>query len=124
MCVPDEYSGKGVCISGHCWDNKKEKVFYLIGRKIGFLFVLFCFKHDKRLRLSLSFQTSWPRVDEDDQMVIREAGEQRHPPLALHWGQGGWTRGLCMAMPVWQLTVSCAHPSSHGHPFQLWSHLS
>lgn len=49
MCVPDEYSGKGVCISGHCWDNKKEKVFYLIGRKIGFLFVLFCFKHDKRL---------------------------------------------------------------------------
>lgn len=40
MCVPDEYSGKGVCISGHCWDNKKEKVFYLIGRKIGFLFVL------------------------------------------------------------------------------------
>lgn len=41
MCVPDEYSGKGVCTSGHWWDNKKEKVFYLIGRKIGFLF--FCF---------------------------------------------------------------------------------
>lgn len=46
------------------------------------MFVLFCVKHDKRLlRLSLtvrSFQTSWPRVDEDDHTVIREAGEQRH----------------------------------------------
>lgn len=41
MCVPDDYSGKGVCTAGHCWDDKKEKVFYLIGRRIGFLFVCF-----------------------------------------------------------------------------------
>lgn len=41
MCVPDEYSGKG-CTLGHSWDNEKENVVYLIGRKIGLLFV-FCF---------------------------------------------------------------------------------
>lgn len=42
--------GRG-CTLGHSWDNEKENVVYLIGRKIGllFVFVLFCFKHDKRL---------------------------------------------------------------------------
>lgn len=111
--------GRGYALQGIAGITRRKRCF--IGRKIGLLFV-FClvlsmtrdsqaFTHCEES----SFQTSWPRVQEDDQMVIRGAGEQRHLSLSLHWGEERvWTRCLCMVMPVWQLMVSCAHPSSYG----------
>lgn len=98
VCVPDEYSGKGVCASGHC-RNEKKRCFYLTGIKVGCF--LFCFKHGNRLSGFRSlgvvqFPEFLAQGDEDDQIVIREAGEQSHLSLSSALGRQECGQGVCV----------------------------
>lgn len=62
----------------------------------------------------------WPRVDEDDQMVIKEAGDQRHLSLssALERRRGVDKVSMCECGSSW-CHVHTPHPMVRG-PLQLW----
>lgn len=122
--------GRGYALQGIAGITRRKRCF--IGRKIGLLFV-FClvlsmtrdsqaFAHCEES----SFQTSWPRVQEDDQMVIRGAGEQRHLSLSSAPGRGRGVNKVSMcgdACVAAHGVVHTPHPTVRG-PFQLWPHLS